>query len=169
MKLPATSTPLFWNAIVAARFTLNVLLPKRGVNVLPAEGRELKYHALSESETPGMAPSPSNDSMYACPAAFGCGLLMANSPCRLTRDGVLLCLNGSFASARVSSGASHARLPVMPATREPTGSKPRGGRLKPERWLCEMAVNASWPFSSGNCDANPRMVVGAAANSGFSS
>ena len=78
---------------------------------------------------PGMAPSPSNDSRYACPAAFGCGLLIANSPCRLTRDGVVLCLNGNFPSARVSSGASHARLPVIPATNDPTGSNPSGGRL----------------------------------------
>ena len=41
MKLPPTSTPLFWNAIVAARFTENVLAPKRDASVFPSDGREL--------------------------------------------------------------------------------------------------------------------------------
>ncbi len=165
--VPVLSTPLFCTASVAARASekTDVPCPAR---LDPSAGRDPKYHALSVSGSTRSA-SPSKLSMYACPAAFACGLLKANSPCSAMREAVALGRNGNRVSSLLTAVASHCMLVVTPATRLPTGSKPSGGRLSAERCCCEMAVKAIWPLSSANCDAKPRMVVGATANNGFSS
>jgi hypothetical protein len=100
---------------------------------------------------------------------LGCGRLVASSPVTRMRDGAEPSLKGSRSRPRVRSDASKSKLPLTPATKELAGSKPSGGRLNVVFCDCEIAVTFTCPFVIGNSAAMPKMDVGAAANSGFSS
>src|SRR5687767_9963549 len=143
-------------------------VPKPGMARATLGGLLDRNHAGSSvvSETP---PSPSKLSTHACPAAFGCGRLVASSAWMAMRESPGRSPKGSRDSADESSGASKLQLPATPATSDDAGSKPSGGRLYCVFCDCEIAVKVSSPWGEGKLAARPKTLVGAEAKTGFSS
>src|SRR6476620_2199378 len=131
---PVASSPSLCHASVDARERSRVCAPKRRGNCRPSAGWLLRYHWLSSSDT-WIPPSPSNDSRYACPATFGSGRLAANSPETLIRDGAVVAPYGKCETRLVSGDASKLNSAVTPATSDPAGSNPSGGRLNVVVWV----------------------------------
>src|SRR5687767_8857925 len=105
--------------------------------------------------------------MNAWPAAFGFGLLAANSPETLIRDGTEVSPKGKRETSEVSGDASKLNCAVTPATSDAAGSNPSGGRLKAVFCVCEIAVKLTLPLERGISAVAPKIDVGVSAKTGF--